>query len=210
MKIRFETTINDVIAFNRFHYSNSPAWRKQIWVQSLLVPVILAAVLAMVVVTIANGDAGFDPLVLLVMSVCFGTTWLAGSISWVFLIRWSLNRALVRNARKFLAEGSNRTMYGWREMEIVDGRLVLRTELLDMRMDLRAIEKIVSNDEYTFIYTASVSAYLIPMHVYPEEEHREFVAELREAWENRAVPMPTDDEPPNRRQINEGIVERDW
>jgi hypothetical protein len=209
MKIRFETTIDDVIAFNRFHFTNSPAWRKQLWIQSLWLPVFLALVLAMVIVVNASA-AGFNLRNSLVMSVCIGTVWLAGSAGWVLFIRWHLNRGLMRNARKFLAEGSNRSLHGWREMEIVKGRLVLHTELLDISMDLRAIERIVGNDAYTFVYIASVSAYMIPMDVYPEEEYREFVAELREAWENRAAPMPADEDAPIRRNASEGIVEKHW
>jgi hypothetical protein len=209
MKIRFETTIDDVIAFNRFHFTNSPAWRKQLWIQSLCLPVFLALVLAMVVV-VNTSAPGSNLRGLLLMSVCIGTAWLATSIGWVVMIRWYMNRVLMRNARKFLAEGSNRTMLGWREMEIVGGRLVLHTELLDVSMDLRAIERIVGNDEYTFVYIASVSAYMIPMDVSPEEECREFVAELREAWENCAAPLPADVDTRYRGQAHEGIVEKHW
>jgi hypothetical protein len=210
VKIRFETTIDDVIAFNRFHYANSPAWRKQVWVRALSLPLTLAIVFAMIVIIFATAEPAPDPLALAVMSICMGATWLVMSIVGVLFIRWNCNRALVRGARRFLAEGSNRSMFGWREMEIVDGRLVLHTELLELSMDLRAIEKIVSNDEYTFVYIASISAYMIPMHHHREEEHREFVAELREAWDNRAVPLPADDDPPRRRQVNEGFVKKDW
>jgi hypothetical protein len=42
-----------------------------------------------------------------------------------------------------------------------------------------------------------------------EEEHREFVAELREAWDNRAVPIQADNDRPRRTHVNEGIAEQD-
>lgn len=186
MKIRFETTIEDVIAFQRFHYANSPAWRRQVWTQSLLLPVVLVVFLALIVLSIvlATRDDPGPNLLWVVPLFAFGIPFLVISIGWVFFIRWFLNRALGRNTRKFLAEGSNRIMFGWREMELVDGRLFVNTELVQTNLDLRAIEKIVSNGDYTFVYIASMSAYMIPMD-YPDEEFREFVAELREAWDNR-------------------------
>ena len=45
VRIRFETTIDDVIAFQCYHSANSPAWRRQVWTQSLLGPAIGLAML---------------------------------------------------------------------------------------------------------------------------------------------------------------------
>jgi hypothetical protein len=70
-------------------------------------------------------------------------------------------------------------------MELVNHRLVTETKWIFTRMDLRAIEKIVTDGDYTFVYIASIQAFIIPMNLYPEEEYREFVAELRDAWERR-------------------------
>ena len=75
-----------------------------------------------------------------------------------------------------------------------------------MRLDVRAIDKIVSDGDYTFVYIASIQAYVIPMNLYPEEEYRAFVAELREAWEHRdeAAKEP----PPGKAFADDRIVEQ--
>lgn len=195
MKIRFETTIDDIIAFHRFHYANSPVWRRQVWTQMFILPAILFLILFL-------GWWNLDPLAdhdlfLLI----FGVLLILFSIGWAIGIRWFLYSSLARNARKFLGEGRNRIMFGWREMEMVDGRLHLKTELIESSLDLRAIEKIVTDGHYTYVYIASVSAYMIPMHVYPEENFREFVEELMEAWENREAPRPSDADPRDERFI---------
>jgi hypothetical protein len=202
MKIRFETTIDDVIAFNRFHFANSPTWRRQVWTQMLLVPGILA-ILLIVVFFLSNRHMEEDWTfgILAVVLLPF-------SVVWAVFMRWRLNAALESNTRKFLAEGSNRVMFGWREMELVNNRLVLKTELIESRLDLRAVEKIVSDGSYTFVYIGSTVAYLIPMRLYPEDEYRAFVDELCEAWENRDAPRLTDEETPRSRQPDERIVER--
>jgi hypothetical protein len=209
VKIRFETTIDDVIAFNRFHFASSPAWRRQVWTQTLLVPAILVAMYLLLRLTTVGVVEDFEAMLQIgwfdgFLAIFFA----AASIAWGFFIRWHMNSSLERNARRFLSEGSNRVIFGWREMELVNNRLLLKNELIESSLDLRAIEKIVGNDQYTFVYIAAAQAYLIPMHLYPEDEYREFVAELREAWENRDSPIPPDEDAPDERQADERIVER--
>ena len=102
-------------------------------------------------------------------------------------------------------------MLGWREVELVDDRLVSKTELIDSSIDLRAIEKIAANKEYTFVYIASVNAITIPMTLYPEDEYRDFVAELREAWDHRGLGIsPEDAEPPVRPPEERLMKRRDY
>jgi len=212
VKIRFETTIDDVIAFNRFHFAHSRTWRRQVWTQCLIGPAIFVGLFLLIWMTrqipdgVAAGqmppdeDLGFFYLLGAVIAIA--------SIIWVVVLRWYMNWTLGRNTRKFLAEGSNRVMFGWREMELVDNRLVLKTELVHSSLDLRAIEKIVGNEQYTYVYIAAAQAYMIPMDLYPEDEYRQFVAELREAWENRAAPRPVEEPDSSPRHADERIVER--
>ena len=209
MRIRFETTLEDMVAFNRFHYANSPAWRRQLWMQLLAVPGTLVLVLVLLGVAFLVSNGPPEPVACIVTAFCVGFPCLVLSAGWPFYIRWQASRNLVRNVRRLLAEGSNRTMYGWRELELRDGRLYMHTELLESSLDLRAIEKIVGNDEYTFVYFGSVAAYVIPMDCYPEEEFRAFVAELRDAWEN-VEPPHTEEWRPNRGDRGEGIIEKPW
>ena len=95
MKIRFETTIDDVIAFNRFHFANSPAWRRQVWTQMLLFPGILGIVFLL-------AQAGRDPFDDNDFFYRFvGALFLVVSIVWAIGIRWYMNWSLGRNTRKF-------------------------------------------------------------------------------------------------------------
>lgn len=186
MKIRFETTIDDVMAFNRFHMANSPTWRRQVWTQSLIIPGVFALLFFFLFFVSDVGQAinvVMWPTAIMLVIVSIGS---------VVFVRWFMSSSLDSNTRKFLAEGRNRIMFGWREMELVNNRLVLKTELMESSLDLRAIEKIVRDENYTFVYIASVSAYMIPMTLYPEDEYREFVAHLIEAWENREAPRPAE------------------
>jgi hypothetical protein len=206
VKIRFEATIENIIAFNRFHYAHSPTWRRQVVTQMLVLPVIFGSGLLLAysgLRPIPDGD-------LWAFGV-FGIPFVVLSILWACYIRWYMYWSLERNVRKFFAEGSNRSMLGWREMELVGDRLVSKTELIYSSIDLRAIEKIVANDQYTFVYIASVNAITIPMNLYPEDEYRAFVAELREAWNHRGLSVPPEvAEAPEQSTENRLMKRRDY
>jgi hypothetical protein len=204
VKIRFESTIEDVIAFNRYHFTHSPTWRRQMWMLSLLLPVVLALLVVLMIMAAARANPD-DQLPMLVSAFCVASLFPVLTGGWIFFIRWHLTSSLARNTRKFLAEGSNRIMIGWREMELVNGRLAVHTELLDSNLDLRAIQKIVSDGNYTYVYTASISAHLIPMDAEPAADIRAFVAELTEAWENRGLP-PVRDEAAGGSEVDVRIV----
>jgi hypothetical protein len=200
VRIRFETTIEDIVAFNRFHYENSAVWRRQRLLFSLLLPVIFVIAIEMAFLAKIDEFAD-DPLLLSVAGQ--GSLLLCAlvGVSGFYFMRARMSASVVANVRKLLAEGSNRSITGWREMELTNNRLVVRMELIDTSYDLRAIERIVSDEKYTFVYVSSIQAFMIPMTLYPEEEYRQFVAELLDAWEDRDVPRPIE------RSADERIVE---
>jgi hypothetical protein len=204
VRIRFKTTIEDIVAFNRFHCENSPMWRQQCFMASILLPIIIAVLSLLTFVATFKWFAG-DPLVLAIYGAGMLVLLVVFSVAWYFCIRRQMLANVVSAVRKLLAEGTNRGLLGWRNLELVNNRLIVKMELIDTSYDLRAIEKIVSNEEYTFVYTSSIQALVIPMRLYPEDEYREFVAELREAWENRETPRPAEEAAADER-IVEGPV----
>ncbi len=203
MRIRFETTMDDLIAFNRYHFETSPLLRQQRMRFAFFLPLMLGA-LGILALAAWWRNALDDPTGFAVVVLAAALVGVPASVAWFFFGRWYWMTQVLRNVRKMLSEGSNRTMLGWREMELAGNRLKFQTEFFDNSIDIRAIDKIVGEEDYTFIYISSAQAYLIPMNLYPEEEYREFVAELREAWENRDEMPPL---PPNRPR-DERIMER--
>jgi hypothetical protein len=188
VKIRFETTIEDIVAFNRFHCENSPMWRRQRFVGSIVGPAIFAVVVFSASFVIANKLFAHDDVALTVYGVVTVVLTVPAAILLYFCIQWNFSRNVESAGRKLLAEGSNRSIIGWREMELVNNRLFVKLELIESSYDLRAIEKIVSDDRYTYVYVSSIQAFMIPMTLYPEDEYRQFVAELLDAWDDRDAP----------------------
>jgi hypothetical protein len=195
VKIRFESKQDDLIAFSMYHHTNSPASRRQRWFMYAIIPALFCIFGGMSL--LESVRRGIVDEVAFVIACCmyviFATV---ASIAAYFLARWYWKLQFTRALRKLFAEGSNRNLFGWRELELANNRLLLKTELMDSSLDLRAIERIVTTDDYTFVYIASVSAYIIPMNLYPEDEYRKFVAELRAAWENYDGPKRVEEAPP--------------
>ena len=101
-----------------------------------------------------------------------------------------------RNTRALCAEGKRDATFGWREMELIGNYLRVETGFTESSVDCAAIHKIVGDAEYTFIYTGSAEALIISRNQTSDGYHQ-FVAELREAWENRDAlpPVPEPESP---------------
>jgi hypothetical protein len=198
MQIRFETSLDDYLAFVRYHHAHSPATRGQHLRLMLTIPAIITFLVALYH---WKNNPGFNEVVI---GVYLGAIAVI-SIPWVIFMYWYFPWAIIRNTRKLLGEGSNRVMLGWRELELVGDKLVLHSELIDTRLDLRAIQKIVSTDRYTFVYLGATSAYIIPMNLYPEDEYRQFVDKLQATWNDRDHPQLS---PESRRATEDRITER--
>jgi hypothetical protein len=182
MSIRFQTTIDHLIAFNRFHLENSPAWRGQQFIQSTLWSILVLSWSVLLFVTVVPRQVVVDNHVLTIVLI---VTCLGLAIGTFFFIRWRMTANSEWIMRKLLAEGSNRTILGWCEVSLTGNRLFVKRELLDGSFELRAIEKVATTDDYAFVYVSSVSAVVIPLRLFPEDEYRDFVNELLEAWRNR-------------------------
>jgi hypothetical protein len=179
---------------------NSPLFRRQRLVYSLLVP----GLLCLVGLVALRLGWNADPVEFAIGATVAVVVGVPASIGWFCFGRWYWMVFVLRSVRKVYSEGSNRTMLGWREMELAGDRLKLKTEFLESSIDLRAIDKIVGNENYTFVYISSNQAYLIPMNLYPEEEYRQFVSELCQAWEDRDEMPPI----PSTQPRDDRIVEQ--
>jgi hypothetical protein len=165
MKIRYENTLEDLVAFNRYHCHNSPAARRErainLWggiALGLAGTAVVSAVLK-------------EPYTLL--------GGLCASALWLLVARYYSDWWTDRRARKQYGEGENKGVLGTHELELTPDSLIEKTQYGGTVTALEAIEKLDSSDRYTFIYVSAVSGYVIPHDAVSEGSHEAFVAELR-------------------------------
>lgn len=184
MQIRFETTIDDVLAFRRQEFQGSPPWAWRVVWPSTTLAAIMAGVFVTFMINFQELFGRFFFWVLFAVPVLG----VAYSILYPMFAFWIWDR----KTRKSMIGAAGRAMLGWRELELIDGYLLVKTEMTECRLDMRAIEKIFGDGDRMFVCVAAGPTFIIPLNQYPEHLNRQFVAELRETWENGFAGPPTE------------------
>ena len=84
-------------------------------------------------------------------------------------------------------EGSNRSSLGKQRLRIEDDVLVEISDYRETRTKWAGVEKIESTDSYTFVYTGSVMAIVIPKESVTSGDYDQFVDALRSHHELKRV-----------------------
>lgn len=176
MKIRYEVTFDDIVAFNRYHLDHSPAMKRQRATATWGVPLVVLFVCG----ALALLDE-FDPTVILSCGAVF-------CVIYVLLVRRSIPATMEKNVRKLYCEGSNKGVLGQHELELSQNSLSKRTDSGMSSVFLSAIDRIVTTDDYTFIYINAVTAHVIPRHSLSEIEYRTFVDAVNTEWSKAQPP----------------------
>jgi hypothetical protein len=166
MHIRFENRLEDMLAFNQYHLASSTALRRAQRRPLLIIACLGIGISALIALSEES------PFFLLV-----GSMWTALCIGFIQLsTRWRTRRITAQ----MLTEGSNKSLYGWHELELEGEQLTKRSLYITTIMDLRLVEKIAETPDHAFIYISAVSALIIPRRDVPEADYQEFFDELRE------------------------------
>jgi hypothetical protein len=167
VRLRYENTIEDLVAFNRYHFEHSPSVRRiKLGLMFALPAVILAAVAAVAIVV--------DEWMFLAAGVPF-------AVLAAVLVPGTYRREVDRQVRRLYGEGANKGVVGEHELELVGDELVERTPFGEMRTRLRAVERVVSDAGYTLIYLSAVMAHVIPHDAVSEGDPEAF-AEAVGLW----------------------------
>lgn len=144
VRIRYENTIDDLVAFNRCVHS--PTVRRA--------RVGLMWSVAAVVFALATASAFASEEFLI----------LAAGAAYAIVSAWGVKylfqHNLDRQARAMYVEGANREVLGPHELELRGGELIERTPFSESRTRLEVIERIASDGNYTFIYISALMALL--------------------------------------------------
>jgi hypothetical protein len=166
MIIRYENTIEDMVAFIFHHYDHSPAQRriraKSIWGTAVFFLLLFS------LPAWAAQDHGW----LIVGAVI--------AALWVLIIPRVIRRSLAGNVRRVYEEGRNKSAIGPHELELAEDGLIERTPYGESIAWWHGIEKVVSEDDYTFIYLTAVSGHVVPRDAVSEGNYEAFVDAVEE------------------------------
>ena len=165
MLIRYENTLEDMVAFNRYHIAHSPNARRATW--ALRFAVAFAALVPSVTDGLTKDDPGALPIgvVLAVVGVALAPR----------LVRW----LSLCSVRRMYAAGANRGVVGAHELELVGDELIERNPVGESRMKLQTVERVASDGGYTFVYVGAVMAHVIPHATVSEGDPEAFAEALK-------------------------------
>jgi hypothetical protein len=177
MRLRYENTANDFVAFNAFHLAQSPSYKRSIAIYTC-------------VFGLATGLAVFflakSTSLEIVKSLPEESKILVAAVQailvvaiYALLLPRVLRRSTMRQARKLLAEGQNKLFLCEHRVEITDDGLVTWSPYGESRVRWEAVERVQRTEPHTFLYVSAVAAFIIPHDRILEGDCEAFVAEIQ-------------------------------
>ena len=176
MPLRYENTINDMLAFQEFHYAHSPTAKR-----------------------VMSGYRWGGTVVLFIFSYIL---WRGHSLAsnlffasfgsglYAFVSPAICRRSLRRQALKMYSEGDNKGLTGEHELELIEGGFIERTPYNETKIAWGAVERIETTQDYTFIYINSVMALTIPHNSILEGDYKAFMEQIGQRFQPNQILQP--------------------
>ena len=165
MEVEYSLGLEDLLAFNQYHCTHSPAVRRQQFIPRVAVLIALAAVWVL-------SSAIVDPSAWIILGFFFG---LVGAISY-FSYPARARRRSRRLVERVYMEGHNRGLFTRRRLTITPETITDATEITVRTMKWVAVEKIAVDQRHAYFYVSAVSAFILPKAAFASEaEFQEFV-----------------------------------
>lgn len=168
MRLRYEITIDDLLAFTLHVHQTSPTMRCG---RSLAVLTLATVILSICIIA---------------WKITGNRIILWSGFGWAGLIVAIYPRLYRRNVKRLssrlYAEGQNKGILGQHVAELRDNGLSDTTDFAERTVFWKGIEKIESISGHTFVYLSAMSAHVIPEESVTEGNYRTFVEELQHRW----------------------------
>jgi hypothetical protein len=163
MSINFTLSMDDLIAFNRYHLCHSPMVRRTYW-KGLLLPPLVWTVLCLLLSRLAVSAQG---------------TWLEsirdllplflGAPVYLVIFPLVRKRCISRQIGALLREGDNTSVLGAHRVEATPEGFCQTNNSGLTQCKWNAIKKVAISDDHIFLYLSAVSAFIIPKKGFTDE-----------------------------------------
>ncbi len=167
MILKYENTVEDLVALNRYHSFHSPEYRR-LKFKSMLTwsVVIIAAAVFVPENALFNRAENIFCGVILAAVVCLATYWGFDAES----------------VKRLYGEDGINDFAGEVELEINCERITERKDDSETSKSWATVNKIVETDDYVFIYLMAMSAVVIPKNSILAGVFDQFVDQARNYW----------------------------
>jgi hypothetical protein len=171
MKIRYENTMDDLMAFHDHYVTQTPRM-KRIWSAYRWIG---AAVVFLAGFFRESASGNQDTIFRLTIAV-------VGAVIVALIIKPLMLWSARFLTRQLLSNGNNRGFLGEHELEIVDEGLIERTEYNESKAAWGGFDRIESNSQYTFLFVGPATAHVIPHNRLLSGDYKAFMTEFRERY----------------------------
>ena len=158
--IEYERTLNDILNYNLYHFKHSPSLRRQALVGRITGSV-LVVVVSLALMYIIDSDKHLDSVAYIFA--------LIGAVISFLIFPWLHTRGIRNRTLKLLNEGSNKGLLGRQRITLQDEGLYCESPSGETKLKWEAIERIVTNEDYMFVYLGSVNAIVIPKRAFASQ-----------------------------------------
>ncbi len=169
MKIGYNVTIDDVVAFNMHHFKNSPAMRKQVRFGVIFTCGLILICFSL----IAMSNKSYGDLIIGIITASVFACVYPG------IYRWSAKR----NVLKLYGEGKNVGVLGEHILEVTNTEIIDKADSAESKSKISRMERIESTPDYVFIYMGAVIAHIIPRNSILEGDVDAFLEEVKKRFE---------------------------
>ena len=169
MRIRYEITLDDLLAFSLHVHQKSPTMRRnRMWA-------VFGLVTMLVTMCFVAAEITRNPIVLWIG--VGGATILAAMYPRIY------RHNVARLSKRLYAEGKNKALLGPHVAELRDNGLFVETDYREGTVFWKGIERVESIPGHTFVYLSAMSALAIPEHAILEGSYSSFIEELERRWQ---------------------------
>ncbi len=156
MTVEYELTEGDLNAFNLYHHFHSPTARRQ-YLRSWFAPALIMFVICTGIWYLADRERGTPLQTFLALLPLF-----SGIPIYLVFFPWWYRRKVSQIITGMIGEGKNRGLLGRRQIMISPEGISESGEHGQAFTAWHAVERVVTNKEYAFVYLNALAAIIIP------------------------------------------------
>ncbi|KMT21880.1 YcxB family protein [Clostridium cylindrosporum] len=173
MDINYELTKQDFIDFNIFHMSYSSTFKKVLFIQRYILPLIFFVV-PFIIASMSN-----VPLLYWIIAA------LLGYLLWANFYPRLLKRIMAKKISEMIDEGKSAEFLGSRRLILNDDGIIGSSEHNESKTDWSSVGDVVETKSHIFIYIDSVSAHIVPIREFKNAEEKSKFIEKIECFKNK-------------------------
>lgn len=167
MILEFSIIEEDYINFNIHHMDISKTYRRTIFKQRYIIPM-LFLIIPFFLVKISK-------IPFLNWMVPYGLLYITWACFYKKYLIWKVKNSI----KKRLKEGKNNGILGKRTFEICEDEIIEISEYGKSATSIKSVEDVFINDKYIYIYINSMQAYIVPVRAFiSKKEKDEFIKHM--------------------------------